>query len=162
MNWRNLFLMGLTLWASSNVQAQNLVKNGDFEQTNSPFVGGPSNPGGDKKFFANANPSFWSYGPGGGSDYTYLCSPRTADGLVNGGANPFPVYGPFPYSSAGATSDAGGNFAQQDVVPNAVWRGQHDVKHLCGGIGPASLNAVAATPHTLAPSTGGSRLATQM
>lgn len=104
------------------VQAQNLVQNGDFETIlNASFSGGPSNPNGNKMFFATANPKFWSNAPGSGSNYTYVCAPRTADGAASGG-NPFPVYGPFPFSSAGGTtpvtSDAGGNFIQQDADPN--------------------------------------------
>jgi PEP-CTERM motif len=114
----SVFLTVFLILCSSGA-AQNLVVNGDFE-TASNFVGGPGNPNADKKFLAIALPLAWQNAPGSGSNYTYLCSPRTADGAANGG-NPFPVYGLFPFSSAGGTtpiiSDAGGNFLQQDGGP---------------------------------------------
>ena len=104
----------VSLLCSAGV-AQNLVVNGDFE-TAANFVGGPSNPDADKKFFASALPLAWSNAPGSGSNYTYLCSPRTADGPPSTGA-PIPTRSP---SSVRSRSQARAVRLPSPVMPAAT------------------------------------------
>lgn len=87
--------LALALGASSDARA-NLVVNGNFEMTSSPFSG--------KDYFPNAGVIGWT----GGARLTFLDSPGTADD-----GSYLSVYGPFPYESP-----VGGNFVEMDGDPN--------------------------------------------
>jgi len=90
----------------------NLVTNGGFELTDNLF------PSGAKNFFSNAAPTGWNWAtPGSGFNLTYLVAPGEANKPTSHISSNLFVYSPFPTSSAGGTSTAGGNFVMQDADP---------------------------------------------
>ena len=90
-----ILAMTLTLVAAGNVDAENLVVNGDFEDT--------SVTAGNKLFFTMASVTGWTSGNG----LNAICSPGTAT------TNFLPVYPGFP-----STSPVGGNFVEADGDPS--------------------------------------------
>ena len=88
------------LCASGDAQAQNLVKNGGFEN----FSG--TTP---KGHFNSVQPDSWGIGPAVNGALAFIYAPGTAsDGTQ------ISVWPTFPTSSAGGTSTAGGNFLGSD------------------------------------------------
>ena len=89
-----ILAMTLTLVAAGNVDAGNLVVNGDFENT--------SVTAGQKVFFTSASVTGWT----GGINLTFIASPGTAStGFL-------PAYPGLP-----STSPVGGNFVESDGDP---------------------------------------------
>ena len=63
-----------------------------------------------KDYFSTVNPAFWYRGPTVVDDLVFIDAPGTATS-AGGGANSYPVYGPF------ADPPPGGNFVQADGNP---------------------------------------------
>ena len=89
-----ILAMTLTLVAAGNVDAGNLVVNGDFENTSVTT--------GQKVQFSSASVTGWT----GGSNLTYIASPGTASTVY------LAVYPGLP-----STSPVGGNFVEADGDP---------------------------------------------
>ncbi len=90
-----ILAMTLTLVAAENVDAANLVVNGDFENT--------SVTAGQKQFFGLASVTGWT----GGENLTFIASPGTASTVY------LDVYPGLP-----STSPVGGNFLESDGDPS--------------------------------------------